>query len=348
MQKMVTVAVDAMGGDNAPDAILAGVADGLAAYPNLVVKLCGLPEVVGPFAEAHERCEAVACSQVIEMDEHPAQAFKAKPDSSIVVGCKLVKSGEADAFYSAGSTGACFTAGAMVIRRLKGVARAALCTNVPSMGKPVVMCDVGANADCKPEYLVQFAKMASLYSELLLGAHNPQVYLLNIGEEETKGSTFAQEAHALLKEQVPNFAGNCEGRDIVAGTCDVIVTDGFTGNVALKTIEGVGSMLFSEMKRLFMSSAKTKVAAAVLKPGFKELKDAVDPDMFGAAPVLGLNGPIFIGHGSSSPLAVKNSLGLAVRSVESDLKGKISNALAQAQQAEAAAKDAGSAGAAEA
>jgi glycerol-3-phosphate acyltransferase PlsX len=347
MQKIVTVAVDAMGGDNAPDAILAGVADGLAAYPNLTVKLCGLPEVVEPFAAEHERCEAVACSQVIEMDEHPAQAFKAKPDSSMVVGCKLVKNGEADAFYSAGSTGACFTAGVMVIRRMKGVARAALCTNVPSMGKPVVMCDVGANADCKPEYLVQFAKMASLYSELLLGAQNPKVYLLNIGEEETKGSTFAQEAHALLKEQVPNFVGNCEGRDIVAGTCDVIVTDGFTGNVALKTIEGVGSMLFSEMKRMFMSSAKTKVAAAVLKPGIKELKDAVDPDMFGAAPILGLNGPVFVGHGSSSPLAVKNSLGLAVRSVEADLKGKIANALMEARQAEAAA-DGKSAEAAEA
>lgn len=348
MQKTVTVAVDAMGGDNAPEAILAGVADALAAYPNLRVMLCGLPEVVEPFSAEHDRCEPVACSQVIEMDEHPAQAFKTKPDSSIVVGCKCVKEGSADAFYSAGSTGACFTAGTMVIRRLKGVARPALCTNVPSIGTPVVMCDVGANADCKPEYLVQFAKMASLYSEQLLGVDNPKAYLLNIGEEETKGSTFAQEAHALLKEQLPNFAGNCEGRDIVAGGCDVIVTDGFTGNVALKTIEGVGSMLFSEMKRMFMASTKTKLAAAVLKPGFKQLKDSVDPDTFGAAPVLGLNGPVFIGHGSSSPLAVKNSLGLAVRSIEADLTGKISSALAAMQRAEAEAKASDVAEAAEA
>ncbi|MDO4890304.1 MAG: phosphate acyltransferase PlsX [Coriobacteriaceae bacterium] len=329
MQKNVVVAVDAMGGDNAPDAILAGVVDALAAYPNLEVKLCGLADVVEPFAAEHERCEAVACTQVIEMDEHPAQAFKAKPDSSIVVGCKLVKDGEADAFYSAGSTGACFTAGTMVIRRLKGVSRPALCTNVPCPSKTVVMCDVGANADCKPEYLVQFAQMASMYAELLMNVANPQVRLLNIGEEETKGSTFAQEAHALLKAEVPNFAGNCEGRDILAGTCDVVVTDGFTGNVALKTIEGVGSMLFGEIKRLFMASTKTKMAAAVLKPGFKELKDSVDPDTFGAAPILGLRGPVFIGHGSSSPLAVKNSLGLAVRSVEADLTGKISSALAE-------------------
>ena len=329
MDKTVTVAVDAMGGDNAPEAILAGVADALAAYPQLTVKLCGLPEVVEPFAAQHERCDAVACSQVIEMDEHPAQAFKAKPDSSIVVGCKLVKDGEADAFYSAGSTGACFTAGTMVIRRLKGVARPALCTNVPCPGKTVVMCDVGANADCKPEYLVQFAKMACLYAELL-GARDPKVGLLNIGEEETKGSAFAQEAHALLKRDVPEFAGNCEGRDIVNGACDVVVTDGFTGNVALKTIEGVGKMLFDEMKRMFMSSTKTKLAAAVLKPGFKQLKDSVDPDMFGAAPVLGLRGPLFIGHGSPSPLAVKNSLALAIRSVESDLTGKIATALANA------------------
>ena len=335
MERTVIVAVDAMGGDNAPDAILAGVADALAAMQNLEVKLCGLPEVVEPFAAAHERCEAVPCSQVIEMDEHPAQAFKAKPDSSMVVGCKLVKDGAADAFYSAGSTGACFTAGTMVIRRSKGVARPALCTNVPCPNKAVVMCDVGANADCKPEYLVQFAKMASLYVELLLGTSNPQVRLLNIGEEETKGSTFAQEAHQLLKQEIPNFAGNCEGRDILAGTCDVVVTDGFTGNVALKTIEGVGEMLFAEMKRMFMASAKTKVAAAVLKPGIKALKDSVDPDTFGAAPILGLKGPVFVGHGSSSPLAVKNSLALAVRSVEADLTGRIAAALADAEEAKA-------------
>ena len=322
MDNAVVIAVDAMGGDNAPEAILAGVEDALQAFPTLQVKLCGLPEVVGPFADAHERCDAVACSQVIEMDEHPAQAFKAKPDSSIVVGCKLVKDGEADAFYSAGSTGACFTAGTMVLRRLKGVARPALCTNVPCPSKTVVMCDVGANADCKPEYLVQFAKMATLYAKLL-GATDPQVRLLNIGEEETKGSAFAQEAHQLLKESIPNFAGNCEGRDILAGTCDVVVTDGFTGNVALKTVEGVGAMLFAEMKKLFMASAKTKVAASVLKPGFKALKDSVDPDTFGAAPVLGLKGPVFIGHGSPSPLAVKNSIALAMRSVESDLTGQI-------------------------
>ncbi|MDO4400879.1 MAG: phosphate acyltransferase PlsX [Coriobacteriia bacterium] len=334
MEKTVVVAVDAMGGDNAPEAILAGVAEALAEIPALHVKLCGLPEVVEPFAAEHERCDAVACSQVIAMDEHPAQAFKTKPDSSIVVGCKLVKDGEADAFYSAGSTGACFTAGTMVIRRLKGVARPALCTNVPCPTRPVVMCDVGANADCKPEYLVQFATMATLYAELLMGVKNPKVQLLNIGEEETKGSTFAQEAHALLKQEVPNFAGNCEGRDILAGTCDVVVTDGFTGNVALKTIEGVGSMLFAEIKKLFMASAKTKMAAAVLKPGFTELKDSVDPDTFGAAPVLGLKGPVFIGHGSSSPRAVKSSLALAVRSVESDLTGKIADALVAAAEAD--------------
>ena len=329
MDKTVVVAVDAMGGDNAPEAILAGIVDALAAFPNLEVRVCGLPEVVEPFAAQHDRCEAVACSQVIEMDEHPAQAFKAKPDSSIVVGCKLVKDGRADAFYSAGSTGACFTAGTMVVRRLKGVARPALCTNVPCPSRTVVMCDVGANADCKPEYLVQFAKMASLYAQLL-GVKDPEVRLLNIGEEETKGSTFAQEAHAMLKQEIPGFKGNCEGRDILAGTCDVVVTDGFTGNVALKTIEGVGEMLFSELKKIFLASTKTKVAAAVLKPGVKQLKDSVNPDTFGAAPVLGLRGPVFIGHGSSNPLAVKNSIALAVRSVEADLTGKIAEALANA------------------
>lgn len=333
MDKTVVVAVDAMGGDDAPEAILAGVADALSAFPRLEVRLCGLPEVVGPFAEGHERCEAVGCSQVIAMDEHPAQAFKAKQDSSIVVGCKLVRDGEADAFYSAGSTGACFTAGTMVIRRAKGVSRPALCTRVPSAGRATVMCDVGANADCKPEYLVQFARMAGLYATYLLGVQEPEIRLLNIGEEETKGSTFAQEAHALLKRDVPGFAGNCEGRDIVAGICDVIVTDGFTGNVALKTIEGVGAMLFGELKHVLMANTKTKVAAAALKPGLRELKAQVDPDTFGAAPVLGLRHPVFIGHGSSSPLAVKNSLALAMRSVDSGLVDRIASALSQGDAA---------------
>ncbi len=338
MNRNVTVAVDAMGGDKAPEVVLAGVADALAEFPGLEVLLCGLPEVVEPFAQEHERCEAVACSQVIGMEEHPAQAFKAKPDSSIVVACKLVKEGRADAFYSAGSTGACFTAATMVIRRAPGVSRPALCTRVPSPNRQTVMCDVGANADCKPEYLVQFARMAQLYAKEVYGVESPKVCLLNIGEEETKGSTFAQEAHALLKQELPGFAGNCEGRDILAGTCDVVVTDGFTGNVALKTLEGVGSTLFGEFGRVLMASPEAQKAAAVLMPSIHQLKSSIDPDTFGAAPVLGLRKPVFIGHGSSSPLAVKNSLALALRSVESGLSEKITAAFeveAQAASSEA-------------
>lgn len=323
MNRNVTVAVDAMGGDKAPEVVLAGVAAALEDFSGLEVLLCGLPEVVEPFAQEHERCEAVACTQVIGMEEHPAQAFKAKPDSSIVVACKTVKEGRADAFYSAGSTGACFTAATMVIRRAPGVSRPALCVRVPSPKGQTLMCDVGANADCKPEYLLQFGQMAREFAKEVYGVESPRIRLLNIGEEEAKGSAFAQEAHALLKRELPGFAGNCEGHDVLAGTCDVIVTDGFTGNVALKTLEGVGSVLFSEFGRILSSSPEARQAAAVLMPEIHALKSSIDPDTFGAAPVLGLRKPVFIGHGSSSPLAVKNSLALALRSVESGLSDKI-------------------------
>ena len=188
MSEMISIAVDAMGGDFGPSVVLPGVAAALAEEPQLEVLLCGREDVVVPFAESHERCQAVPCTEEIDMGEHPANAVRRKKDSSIVVGCRMVKEGRAQGFFSAGSTGACLAAGIMVAGRIKGVARPALSTIIPSPVKPVVMCDVGANADCKPEYLVQFAKMASIYVEQILDRKNPTVALLNIGTEETKGS----------------------------------------------------------------------------------------------------------------------------------------------------------------
>jgi len=223
MADKVTISVDALGGDNAPEVVLEGVEAALAADADLSVILCGPADVVEPFSASHDRCTARATTEVISMAEHPANAVRKKKDSSIVVGCRLVKEGEAQGFFSAGSTGACLAAGTLVIGRIKGVQRPALATLVPSPVKPVVLCDVGANADCKPEYLVQFAHMASIYATKLMGITNPKVGLLNIGEEEEKGSQFAQEAHALLKESVPNFAGNAEGRDVMDGAFDVVV-----------------------------------------------------------------------------------------------------------------------------
>ena len=308
MADKVTIAVDAMGGDDAPSVVLDGVAQALAADEGLHVVLCGPADVAEPFAAAHERCEARATTEVIGMGEHPAEAVRKKKDSSIVVGCRLVKEGEAQGFFSAGSTGACLAAGTLVMGRIKGVARPALATVIPSPVRPVVMCDVGANADCKPSYLVQFAQMATIYAEKIVGIERPRAALLNIGEEEAKGSQFAQEAHALLREQLPNFAGNAEGGDILAATYDVIVTDGFTGNVCLKTIEGTSKTLFKTLKGIMMRTPVTKLGALAIKGGLKELMAQVSPDTYGGAPLLGVKGALLVGHGSSSAFAVKNGV----------------------------------------
>ena len=323
MTDKVTISVDALGGDNAPQVVLDGVADALAQDADLSVILCGPKDIVEPFAAAHDRCTARATTEEISMAEHPANAVRNKKDSSIVVGCRLVKEGAAQGFFSAGSTGACLAAGTLVMGRIKGVSRPALATLVPSPVKPVILCDVGANADCKPEYLVQFAHMASVYAKDILAIENPRVGLLNIGEEEEKGSQFYQEAHQLLKEQLDNFDGNAEGRDVLNGPFDVIVCDGFTGNVCLKTIEGTAKVLFGELKKLMMSSLKTKLAAAMLKGGLKELLGSIDPDEAGGAPLLGVKGACIVGHGSSNARAVKNGVLLAATYVRSGITESI-------------------------
>ena len=306
----VTITVDALGGDNAPDVVLEGTATALAADPDLTIVLCGPKDVVEPFAAEHERCIARVTTQEITMAEHPADAVRKKKDSSVVVGCKLVKEGEAQGFFSAGSTGACLAAGILAMGRIKGVMRPALATVIPSPAGAVVLCDVGANADCKPEYLVQFATMASAYAKAVLGVENPRVGLLNIGEEETKGSQFAQSSYALLAEQVPSFAGNAEGRDVLAGKFDVVVTDGFTGNVCLKTIEGTASLLMGELKGIMKKSIITKLGAATMASGLKNLKGMLDSDNAGGAPLLGVKGACIVGHGSSNAKAIASGIRL--------------------------------------
>ena len=240
----VTVVVDAVGGDNAPSDVLAGVAAALSKDSGLRVILTGPAAVVEPFAaEQGERVSAVACAETIEMDEHAASAVRTKKDSSIVVGARLVKEGSADAFFSAGNTGAVMAAATLIMGRIEGVKRPAIATVVPTAGPPCVLLDVGANADCKPENLLQFAQMGAAYATVVLGVVGPRVALLNIGEEPTKGSQLAQASHELMAEKIPHFIGNVEGRDVLAGVSDVIVTDGFTGNVALKLLEGTSKIL---------------------------------------------------------------------------------------------------------
>jgi len=242
------------------------------------------------------------------MAEHPAQAVRKKKDSSIVVGCRLVKEGQAQGFFSAGSTGACLAAATLVMGRIKGISRPCLATVVPSPVRPIVLCDVGANADCKPEYLVQFAQMGSVYAQKILGYESPKAALLNIGEEDTKGNALAQEAHQLMAKRLTNFAGNCEGRDVLGAQYEVVVTDGFTGNVCLKTIEGASKVLFSAIKDAMMSTTKGKIGALCVKDGLKGLKSQVSPDTYGGAPLLGVKGACIVGHGSSGAVAIENGV----------------------------------------
>lgn len=322
MDSAIVVAVDAMGGDDAPGVVLDGVAQALEELSQLNVLLCGPASVVEPFAAEHERCEAVPCTEVIGMGEHPAKAVREKKDSSIVVGCRLVKEGRAAGFFTAGSTGAGLAAGTLVIGRIKGVKRPAIATAVPKPGRPLVLCDVGANADCKAAYLVQFAQMASVYANLVLGVEKPEVGLLNIGSEDTKGSQFAQECFALLKEQVPNFKGNAEGTSLLTDEFDVVVTDGFTGNVCLKTFEGTAQFLGNQLKQALASAAgndRSEAAAGASKlvmGGLAQLKKTLDPDAMGGAPILGLKGTVLIGHGASNARAIKNGVLATARCVE--------------------------------
>lgn len=322
----VTFAVDAMGGDDAPQVVLEGVAAALDADPSLHVLLCGPEDVVFPFSAAHGRCEAVVTTEVIAMDEHPAQAVRSKKDSSIVVGCRLVKEGKADGFFSAGSTGACLAAATLVIGRLPGVKRSALGIIIPAYQRPTLLLDVGANADCKPEYLVQFAKMGEVYAHNALGVAAPQVGLLNIGEEDTKGSAFALDVYGLLRSRIPAFAGNCEGGDLTEGKFDVVVTDGFTGNVCLKTIEGTAKLMFRLVKESLMGSAKAKVGALLVKDSLRGLKAKVSPDTYGGSPLLGVKGVCMIGHGSSNATAIGNGILAGCK----EARGKVAEQIAEA------------------
>lgn len=324
----VTIAVDAMGGDDAPDVVLEGLTAALAADPLLHVLLVGSEAAVTPFAAAHAgSVEPVVATETITMGEHPAKAVRAKRDSSIVVGCDLVKAGRAHGFFSAGSTGACMAAATLVMGRLPGVARPALATVIPGVAKPTVLLDVGANADATADYLLQFAHMGAAYAHVFLGCERPTVALLNIGEEPTKGSALAQQAYSLMAEQVPGFTGNVEGRDISAGTVDVIVTDGFTGNVALKVLEGASRMLFGQFKIILTESSMNSLAATVLRPSINRLRERLDPDVYGGAPLLGVNGVCLIGHGSSTPRAIASGVAATSRAVRGQLTTQIAAAL---------------------
>lgn len=324
----IKVVVDAQGGDNAPGVVLEGVAQAVTQDPSITVILTGAEDVIVPFAAEHANVVAHPTTEVIEMGEHPAEAVRRKKDSSIVVGCRLVKEGEAGGFFSAGSTGACMSAATLVIGRIKGVKRPAIATVLPSPVAKVVFTDMGANADCKPEYLVQFARMARVYAQVALGVENPSVGLLNIGEEETKGSEFAQECHKLMKEHVPNFKGNAEGRNLALGGFDVIVTDGFTGNVALKVYEGVGKALLVGLKETIYSTTKSKIGGLLIKDALSAFKEDLSADKYGGANCLGCKGVCLIGHGSSNAKAICSGVLATADAIRQDMPKRLAQALA--------------------
>ncbi len=317
------IAVDAMGGDNAPYEIVVGALDAVKGNPDITVVLVGKEDEINKIIDEKTKdrsgIEVVNATEVIEFDDVPTKAVRSKKDSSLVVAMKLVKDKQADAFLSAGSTGAILVGGLFIVGRIKGIDRPALTGFFPNPKGYTVLLDIGANADCKARNILEFGVMGSLYAEKVLGIKNPSVGLLNNGTEEGKGNDLTKEAFALMKgsDQI-NFYGNIEGRDMPAGTVDVAVTDGFTGNVVLKTTEGVASTIMKMMKDALMSSTKGKIAGAMIKSDMKAHKDGFSADAIGGAPFLGVDGVVLKAHGNSRAIAITNAILQARRFKESN------------------------------
>lgn len=310
----VRVCVDVVGGDEKPEVVLEGITAALQANSDLVVVAAGPDEIVTPFAAAHERVVALAAPDVITMEDDPIHAVMKKRRSSIVKGCRAVKKGDADGFFSAGATGAITAAATAYVTPFKydedgekRPVRPCITSALPNrVGSLTILCDMGANPDVEPADIVRFAQMGAAYARVVCGIENPRIGLLSNGTEDTKGSHFTKTCFPLMQEQVAGFAGNCEGGDITSGNVDVVVCDGFAGNVALKATEGAAKFLMSELKKSFMSSIKTKIAAVLLKDQLMELKAKLSGDAKGGAMLLGLKGVVLIGHGATSVEAVKN------------------------------------------
>lgn len=306
------IALDVMGGDHAPLEIIKGAQAALESSPELELILAGDETTIRLHwanVDQESRVRIRHCTQVIGMNEHPAMAFRKKKDASITVATQLVREGAAEAVVSAGSTGAQMVAALFVLGRIKGVERPAIGSFLPTLKGPRFMLDVGANTDCTPEILRQFAWMGHIYSEKALGQRTPSVYLLSNGTEAEKGDELTQKTHALLlKEPGMNFCGNVEGRDILKGDAQVIVCDGFVGNVALKTMEGTAEAMFHLMKDAFIADGRSKAGAYLLKPALKRLKNQLNYEEYGGAPLLGVNGISVVCHGSSKARAIECAL----------------------------------------
>ena len=329
------VAVDAMGGDHAPAEIVRGALRA-ASELDIPVLLVGrrelleteLSRIEGPETVSRARLEIVDAREVVEMDEHPANAVRAKRDSSVVRSCALVGEGRACGAVSAGNSGAVLAAALLHVKRIPGIARPAIGALLPSLGAPTFLLDVGANTDCKAEWLAQFGVMGSVYARAMMGVAQPRVALLSNGEEAGKGSQLVQEAYPLLEAAPVHFTGNVEGKALFSGQCDVAVCDGFAGNVALKTAEGVGEYLFATLRREAASSTSAKLGGLLLKPRLRAVRDRVDYRHTGGALLLGVAAEVVIAHGRSDALAVMNAIRVAADAASRDVSGQIASALA--------------------
>ncbi|MGZ4317155.1 MAG: phosphate acyltransferase PlsX [Gaiellaceae bacterium] len=318
---MIRVAVDAMGGDRGPEEIVAGAVE--AASDTVQ------PVIVGPPGLDTQGLELIEAADVIAMDEKPTESVRAKPNSSLVVACRAVGERTADAVVSAGNTGAMLAACLLELRRIPGVRRPAIAVTIPARRGPSVLLDSGANADARPEDLVQFAHMGAVFAEEILGVARPEIRLLSIGEEPEKGSLLTLEAHRLLAATDLNFAGNTEGRDLLTGAADVVVTDGFTGNVALKVTEGTIQSLLEGLREEITATAVGKLGGLLIRPAARRLRKRLDPDTYGGAYLLGLRGLAVIAHGNSSRRAITNAVILAARGVEKDVVGRLAQNLGE-------------------
>lgn len=311
------IIVDAMGGDNAPAAIVQGALEASRLHGVEIILVGRAAEILRAVEACGEKTlpsgvEIRDASEVVEIEDDPATAFKRKKDSSLTVGLTLLKEGAGDAFVSAGSTGALLAGATLVVKRIRGIRRAAMGPVLPTATGKMLLCDCGANAECTPEYLLQFAYLGSYYAKRVLGIETPRVALLNIGAEASKGDALRHEAYTVLKEAGDagriHFVGNLEASEAMMGGADVVVADGFSGNIMLKSLEGTAKFLMKELKKMFLSSTKTKLAAGLVKGDLAELKKLLDPSEVGGTPFLGISRPVIKAHGSSDAKAICNAV----------------------------------------